>query len=57
MLDGKSGGQSQGVPQQQAPAQGGFHNPPQGQAPQQQGQQQGGFAPQGGYANDNKPPF
>lgn len=53
MLDGKSGGQSQGVPQQQAPAQGGFQQ----KAPQQQGQQQGGFAPPGGYAGDNQPPF
>jgi single-strand DNA-binding protein len=57
MLDGKSGGQSQGAPQQQA--QGGFQQqaPSQGGFQQQQGQQQGGFAPQGGYANDNKPAY
>ena len=39
MLDGKSGGQSQGAPQQQAPAKSGFQQ----QAP---AQQQGGFAQQ-----------
>jgi len=49
--------QAQGGFQQQAPSQGGFQQ--QGQAPQQQApqQQQGGFAPTGGYPNDNQPPF
>ena len=53
MLDGKQQGQSapqQQAPAQQAPMQGGYRQ----QAPQQQ---QGGFAPQGGYANDNTPPY
>ena len=41
--------QQQGfVQQQQSPPQQGFHQAPQGQAPQQQQ----GFAPQGGYANE-----
>ena len=41
--------------QQQAPAQGGFQQ--QQAAPPQQAPAQGGFAPQGGYDNDNQPPF
>ena len=39
--------------QQQAPQQGGYQQ----QAPQQQPQHQGGFAPPGGYPQDNNPPF
>ncbi len=56
--------QGQAPQQQQAPAQGGFQQQApqqqggfQQQGQQQQGQQQGGFAPTGGYANDNQPPF
>jgi len=62
MLDGKQGASNQGQPQkpqQQAPQQQG--GTVQQQLPRQQQQQapsnQGGFAPQGGYDNDNEPPF
>ena len=41
-----------GFQQNQQQNQGGFNNQGQQQAPAQ-----GGFAPQGGYANDNQPPF